>query len=299
MLTVPSGKDRIAVALSYPTTAKEADVQMGPYTLRMAQDAPVAKGRHGIILLSHGAGGGNLNHRTTAFALSRAGWIVAAIEHPGGNWRDRRRIGTHVDFEGRPRHLRAVLDALLAHPQWSKAADPKRVGAVGYSMGGYTVLAAVGGRPDVQRLARHCSENIRKDRVFCGYRKSAGTLPPLKIVPDRRIGAALVVAPVAAIFGPGAFKGVTAKIRVYRAEKDEELAYPFHAAHLQALLPTGSEYRTVKGIGHFTFIAPFPAGLRGIAGRVANDPPGVDRAQVHKVLNAEIVKFFESALPRK
>lgn len=298
-LSAKSGADTVPIALTYPATGKETARQFGPFTLKVAMDARPAKGRYGVILLSHGAGGGNLNHRTTALALARAGWIVAAVEHPGGNWRDGSRTGTQADFEGRPRHLRAALDLILADPVLSKVVDPKRIGAIGYSMGGYAVLASVGGKPDVQRLVKHCTENSKKDPRFCGYRKAAGVLNSLTVVPDRRIRAALVVAPVAAIFGPGAFKGVTAKIRVYRAGKDEELAHPFHAAHLQGLLPIGSEYRTVEGIGHFTFIAPFPPAIRAQAGRVAQDPPGIDRAAVHRALNAEILAFFAKALPRR
>ena len=50
--------------------------------------APIGEGRYGLILLSHGTGGGRLNHRDTAIRLAETGYIVAAPEHAGDSWRD-------------------------------------------------------------------------------------------------------------------------------------------------------------------------------------------------------------------
>ena len=61
-----------------------------------------------------GPSGGRLNHRGTAIRLAEAGYIVAAPEHAGDSWRDKRRFsGTAENWRRRPRQLSAVLDRLL------------------------------------------------------------------------------------------------------------------------------------------------------------------------------------------
>ena len=82
------------------------------------RDAPVGEGHHGLVLLSHGTGGGRLNHRDTAIRLAGGSYIVAAPEHAGHNWRDGRFSGTSENWRRRPRQLSAVL-AVVASLQTS------------------------------------------------------------------------------------------------------------------------------------------------------------------------------------
>ncbi len=290
--------ERLAMTVWHPTTRKEGVVTLGPFVLKVASDAPLAPGRFGLIVLSHGTGGGQLNHRDLGRALARAGWVVAAVHHRGDNWQDGSRSGTRAMFLSRPKDVSAAIDAVLADKALGKAVDRRKIGAVGHSAGGYTILALLGAKPDLARVVRHCTVDRAKDPGFCAYgrEKPGGAPRPLTVKPDRRIRAAVLLAPVGAIFGADAFKSVTAKIRLYRAGADTVLRFPFHAEHIHRSLPVAHEYVVVPKIGHFTFIAPFPAALQGQVGPASTDPPGVDRAAVHVRLNREIVAFFARAL---
>ncbi len=101
-------------------------------------------GRRPLIVISHGAGGDYRSHRDTAEALARAGFVVVAPTHTGDNWRDQSRATDVVD---RTRQLSVLIDYMLG--QWDAKAgvDPGRIGAFGFSSGGFTVLAAAGGDP--------------------------------------------------------------------------------------------------------------------------------------------------------
>jgi predicted dienelactone hydrolase len=153
----------IVVALYYPTQAPSQAIAMGPFTLQVAVQGPPEATVKGLIVLSHGTGGSELAHSRLAEALARDGYLVAALRHPGDNWQDRSllkdRSGAY--FSERPRQVTRVIDALLSDPQWSeriaKDASGPRIGAVGHSAGGYTVLALGGGAPDLSRIASHCS----------------------------------------------------------------------------------------------------------------------------------------------
>jgi predicted dienelactone hydrolase len=50
--------------------------------------------------------------------------------------------------------------------------DPERVGAYGFSAGGFTVLTAVGAQPDLGIIAKHC---IESPEVVCDLLRSVNS----------------------------------------------------------------------------------------------------------------------------
>src|SRR5678815_706869 len=150
------------VALYYPTMAAPRAVAMGPFALDVAIGGKPVDKVKALILLSHGIGGSELGHSVLAQALARDGYLVAALRHPGDNWQNRSLIEKSPEryFDERPRQACRVIDAILADPAWKDriASDSRgpRVGALGHSAGGYTVLALAGARPDVSRIRQHC-----------------------------------------------------------------------------------------------------------------------------------------------
>ena len=149
---------RTTVALFYPTLATPRTIPMGPFTLDVAIGGQPVDQVKGLILLSHGIGGSELGHSALAQTLARHGYLVAAMRHPGDNWQDQTLIQNSPEryFDERPRQASRVIDAILADPAWKGriTADSQgpRVGALGHSAGGYTVLALAGGQPDLTRL---------------------------------------------------------------------------------------------------------------------------------------------------
>ena len=301
---VEAGGETLRVALWYPTDAASERTTVGPFTMGANRDAPIGGERHGLVLLSHGTGGGRLNHRDTAIRLAEAGYIVAAPEHAGDSWRDGRHSGTAANWRRRPRQLSAVLDRLLGDSAFSSHIDPARIGAVGHSAGGYSVLALIGGRADMALLAEHCTERRAEDPAFCAYGRPGRTddapvpdADPLPDLSDRRIAAVVAVAPVGALFGPGAFAGVDIPTQIHRLGRDRILRRPWHAENIATLLGDGARLVVHPAAHHFAFISPFPAALVASVGRPADDPAGFDRLAFLAEIDARIVRFFDEALP--
>lgn len=295
---VEAGGERLRIALWYPADAGSGQTTVGPFTMAVSRDARVGGGRHGLVLVSHGTGGGRFNHRGTAIRLAEAGYIVAAPEHAGDSWRDGRHSGTSANWRRRPRQLSAVLDRLLGDDELGPRIDPARIGAVGHSAGGYSVLALIGGRADMALLVQHCIERRAEDPEFCGYgRPDVPDNEPMPDLSDRRIAAVVAVAPVGALFGAGAFAGVDIPAQIHRLGRDRVLRRPWHADNIATLLGDSARPVVHRNAHHFAFISPFPAALEARVGRPAHDPGGFDRRAFLAGIDGQIVRFFDEVLP--
>lgn len=294
---VEGSGERMLVAVWYPSGAPSGQTVEGPFAMKATRDTALADGRYGLLLISHGTGGGRLNHRGTAIRLARAGYIVAAPEHVGDNWRDDRYSGTPANWTRRPRQLSAVLDQLLGDPEFGPRIDPARVAAIGHSIGGYGVLALIGGRADLGVLAHHCTAFRARDPVFCDYGREGGTIHgKLPELTDRRVRAAVAVAPVGVVFDAGAFAGVTAPVQIHRLAQDRVLRWPWHADNIMRLMTGRAQLVLHPKAHHFAFIAPFPVGLIDQVGEPARDPVGFGRAAFLDRIDRQILDFLDDVL---
>ena len=290
--------ERLVTALWYPTEAASGTTTVGPFSMNASRVAPIGSGRYGLVLISHGTGGGRLNHRDTAIRLAKSGYIVAAPEHAGDSWRDDRFSGTSANWRRRPRQLSAVLDRLLGDTEFGPRIDVERIGAIGHSAGGYSVLALIGGRADMAVLARHCTRRRDEDPLFCGYGRPGGhDDEPIPELRDRRIGAVVAVAPVGALFGEGAFSGVKVAAQIHRLAGDLVLREPWHAENIAALMGEYARLVAHPEAHHFAFITPFPPTLVNEVGAAGRDPAGFDRRAFLAVIDEQILKFFDDSLP--
>ncbi len=306
-LKLPYYDGYIDVALWYPSAAAEADKSFGAYRMQVATGAPAAPGKFPLVVISHGTGGSSFGHNRFALALARAGFVVAAPEHPGDNYRDRSLVADARYGYERPRQVSRVIDFLLAEPEWKDRIDRDRVGAIGHSAGGYTVAALIGGVPDWSRLRVHC-ETV-KDDPACVFRDpklgvAPGDPAPLVLptsvaasgsVADPRIHAAVLLAPLGVPFVPGSFKESKATVLLIGAEFDEALARQYHYGYLRQQLPSATA-RLAPGAGHYSFISLPVAEFRAAFGPAAKDPSGFDRETLQAQLSAEIVEFFSKTL---
>src|SRR3954453_22989575 len=105
-----------------------------------ADDARPAAGPFPLIALSHGTGGSAQIMAWLARALASCGYVVVAVNHPGNNaLEDYTPEGFLVWWE-RARDLTTAIDMLLRDTEFARIIDPSRIGAAGFSLGGYTVL---------------------------------------------------------------------------------------------------------------------------------------------------------------
>ena len=160
-------------SLWYPTEVPNSVVRIGPFAFQGTRDAAPADGPFALVILSHGSGGADLGHWDTAVALAEAGFIAAALVHPRNNFRHDVGDDKRIVLDGRPRQLSAVIDALLVQPPWPSRIDDSKIGAFGFSAGGYTVLAVLGAVPVHTRTLEHCARHAEEDpycRIINGPR---------------------------------------------------------------------------------------------------------------------------------
>ena len=336
-LPVPYHGGVIDTSVWYPTLATASKRDFGPFAPTVAVGAQLAEaeagpgngasngagkgvgdrvgkatpGRLPVVLISHGTGGTAMNHFLQAEALARAGFVVVSLVHPGDNFQDRSLIADPRYLFERPRQASAVLDALLASPDWKDKVDAARIGAFGHSAGGYTVAALIGGVPDLPRLLAHCQSVT--DDPSCALRDPQQFVAPSARKPlvlpdtvlaqgdvrDPRVRAAVITAPFAAALQPGSMQATTASVRLLGAQFDEVLPSRYHYDYLLRELPQGRpdvSARVMAGAGHMSFIVPVQPAWKERMGPVAVDPAGFDRAALHAALSEEVVTFFQQAL---
>ena len=213
----------------------------------VTQGAPVGTDLP-LIVMSHGTGGSFDGHVDTAEALAEQGFVVAALTHPGDNWRDQSRAAS---IEDRPAALEGLIDFMLRGWRFRQRIDPTRIGAFGFSAGGFTVLAAAGGRPDWSRIVPHCAEHpdFYDCRLIGSHPRAQGTHP---IVRDGRIRAIVIAAPALGFtFDRAGLRTVTMPVQLWRAEDDGILPAPYYADAVRVALPHPPEFHDVPGAGHF------------------------------------------------
>ena len=303
-------------ALWYPTKVPNSVVKMGPLEFPGTQDADPAAGDFGLVILSHGSGGTDLGHRDTAIAFAEAGFIAAAPLHPRNNFRDDIGDDRRIVLDGRPRQLSAVIDALLQQQAWSSRIDSKKIGAFGFSAGGYTVLAALGAEPEFSRILDHCERHAEED-PYCNIVRLSDVAArkarameyagPQQSFHDGRLCAAVIADPLAAPFSDATLKALPpSKLLFYRPEVENVLKAEFHVSRVIRLLKQRDDFPDPQEIvvpkaNHFSFIAPVPESVgKSLAGperfdRAAFHEEMNHRAALHEEMNSTIVTFFKQA----
>jgi len=307
--TVPassSNPSAIPVLLYYPTQAQPRTINMGPWPVRVAMEAaPDAKVK-GLIVISHGMRGGEMVHSSLAEALARAGYLVAALRHPGDNWQDaslKTQEPPSAYFTERPKQVSRVIDALLNDAEWKDriAADAHgpRIGAVGHSAGGYTVLALAGGQVDLSRMDAHCKTHRTDDQVFCGMGRANQPSPaaPVLLLPsaiDPRVRAVVAMAPLSLVFTASSLADIKIPVAVYAGTLDRFLQPQFHAEWVAKNVPH-AELHLIPNAGHYAFMDRPSFSIQMLDGDAAADSPDFDRKTFLTQLGTELPVFFDKA----
>lgn len=266
--------------------------------------APLPEGRHPLVLLSHGSGGNMDGLGWLAAGLAGAGALVVGVNHPGSTSGDSSPQGS-ARLDRRAADLSAALDAALAG--FGDRIDPDRIAALGFSMGGGTVLMAAGARFDPARYAAFCAR--RPEPIDCAFFRRGGVdpaaLPPqvaadlrdprlsAVIAVDPAQGAALDRATLAALDLP------VLLLNLGRFGPDS----PFAAvdagpagADLVGAIP-GARHAVIEGAAHFSFLdlcTPQAEAILADAGEdpICTDPEGSPRARVHAEVLEHVTRFL-------
>lgn len=295
--TTDADGQRFAVGVWYPTQAQPWPTTLLSVVLMdVARNAPISGRDLPLVVISHGNGGGPASHADLALALANAGYIVAAPMHTGDNYAEQSAVGSVSWLRGRTSELHATVDYMLKHWQGHDRINPERIGAFGFSAGGFTVLTAVGAQPDLRMVAKHCAASPESVCDLLRYVKS----PYLKadtptmgaaFLPDLRIKAAVVAAPgLGFTMVPNGLDNVRVPIQLWDADNDSNVPYATNTKLVRAALGARVEFHAVAGAGHFSFLT--PCGLLAPP-EICSDQGQFDRKAFHTNMNASVIAFFE------
>lgn len=290
----PEGKP-LEIGIWYPSQVAALPIQMGPTTMSVAVNGQIQGTALPLVMMSHGSGGSFLGHFDTAIALADAGFVVAAVTHTGDNYADQSRS---VDIMDRPRQISRVTDHMLTSWNGRTSIDPTRIGMFGFSAGGFTTLASIGGLPDFSKIAPMCRQ-YPGDFACQLLAKSSHPVAPsvAASVADARFKAAVVAAPALGFtFAPDGLKNINVPVQLWRAENDTLVPHPRYAEAVRLALPHAPDYHVVPGAGHFDFLAPCSKALASLAPAICASAPGFDREAFHMSFNAAVVAFFRKTL---
>ena len=292
------GGSAVPVDIWYPTSGDTRRQPLGLFEQDVAQNGPVLGSKLALVIISHGNGGTKDGHYDTALALAKSGFVVAALEHAGDNYRDQSKA---TDLGNRTLEVHLLIDFMLSKWNDHSDIDGQRIGAFGFSSGGFTVLAAAGGKPDLSLFRAHCAAhpkfydcsllagNPAPSSPFAGTNSGAGST----ITYDSRIKALVVAAPALGFTFANGLAAVTQPVQLWKADEDQVLPAPDYADVVRAALPTPPEFHAVKGAGHFDFLAPCTAALAKVAASICTSQPGFDRVDFHHSFDGEVVRFFK------
>ena len=215
---------------------------------------PSGEGKYPLVLLSHGSGGDYSNHNWLIETLVENGYVVAAPNHPSNTTRDNSDAGVISVWE-RPADMSRLLDHLLNHSEWAALIDKERIGAAGFSSGGYTAIALGGAVYNRDLFRVYCTGkdhgpdcDLATESADVDYSRSS--LP----YRDVRIKAIFAMAPAV---GPAitqeSLEAISVPVFIIAAQNDE-LVYPDYSAHRYAQHIPQSRLEILPTGGHFVFL---------------------------------------------
>jgi len=318
----------IRTAVWYPGTpgsGKTETIFGGPPERQLFTAVTVADGaelsnasqRYPLVLLSHGTGGSAVQMMWLGYYLAARGYIVAAVNHHGNTAAEKQPAAQgFLLYWERAKDLTVALDKLLADPVFGPRIDRNRIGAAGFSLGGYTVISIAGGVFSPQEYDRFChsppkeftcepqpefpealklfAELKKTDTVVQDSLQHAGDS-----YRDERIKRVFAIAPaLGGGFTKVGLSGIRVPVSIVVGQADE-VAPPATNAKRYASLIRGATLTVLPGkVGHYAFLAECtPYGKMTLP--ICRDADGVDRAAVHVLVSQIAFQFFEKGWENK
>jgi predicted dienelactone hydrolase len=290
-----AGGQALHGAMWYPCSEPPGEIIVGKTTLPGVRDCPLRGDKLPLIVVSHGRGGTFIGHHDMDEALADAGFVVAAINHPGDTAMDLSRSGDLSVFIERPNDIKRLIDFMIGASPAAASIDPNRIGFFGFSRGGYTGLVLVGGNPDWAKATDLCQQ-LKIPLCEKILRKEYPTEP---LVHDNRIKAAVIADPLAVLFTPASLASIGVPIQLWASERGGDGVELREVAAVDRALPAKHEYRVVSSAGHFAFLSPCPAAAITALPLLCADAPGFDRVAFHQQFDRDALAFFRTYLDHR
>jgi predicted dienelactone hydrolase len=276
--------------------------------------APVAiPEKFPLILLSHGTGGSAAMMGWFGAALASHGYIVAAVNHPGNNGLEDYTLQGFSIWWERAADLTVVLDQILADATLGSHIDPKRVGAAGFSLGGFTVIEIAGGIGELSRFQEFCkspkADGLCTDPPeFPGLTAKATALAETDPVMqaalregakshrDPRVRAIFAMAPaLGPAFDPAALAKISIPTQIVAGAVDNIVPLETSAKFFAAKIP-GAQLTILQSVGHYTFLDTCAELGDRTKPQLCLDQAGILRDEIHVQTAAMAAKFFDANL---
>jgi predicted dienelactone hydrolase len=282
-------------AIWFPCSAPRQETTVRNMAILGAKDCSLDGDKLPLIVSSHGRAGWFGGHHATAAALADAGFVVAAIDHPGDNGQDRSRVDNLSVLIERPADIKRLVDFMLG--SWVNATrlDRNRVGFFGFSMGGYTGLVGIGAHPDFRKDLPGCEKS---DFRACEQLRDGEVAlePPSS---DERIRAAVIVDPSPSIFfSTDSLRAIKVPIQLWSSDPKLSSSHVSGCCGLglRSRLPAPPDFHLVTNGIHFSFLPPCSEAAKRDLPRICVDAAGFDREAFHKDFNGEVLAFFRKHL---
>ncbi|MGR3973527.1 MAG: dienelactone hydrolase family protein [Candidatus Rhabdochlamydia sp.] len=266
-----------------------------------ARDAPLktCSKKYPLIVMSHGNWGDRMNTSWIAETLAANGYIVAAVDHYGNTWNNKI-AESFIKIWERPKDVSCVIDNLLENEQFKDHIDAKRIGFVGYSLGGQTGVWIAGGtvakfdQPDMSKLPADQIPTTVNEEVL----KSIDFSPAAASYRDPRVNAAFLMAPALGyLFDASSLQSISIPVYIVAAEGDRTVPFDSSPKILASKIKKSILSLIPGSASHYVFLNEVTKGGKMLLDKkVALDPPTVDRSKIHDDIATSAITFFEEHL---
>lgn len=292
----------------YPSQT-EATLDLGKNAvftgITISPDAPQSKGKHPLIVLSHGSGGNAINIGWIAAHLADQGYIVVSTNHPHSTSRDSIPAETIKVWE-RPADMTTILDHFEQTGIEGLIPDMDRVASMGFSLGGFTALSLAGGLVNQQAYIQHCLDHAKM--LDCQWYANAG-VDLAAIDTDRfeqsnrdpRIKTTIAIDPaLSPAFLEASLMNMQMPVQIINLGDPETVPSTINGQNIAEFLPN-VEYTHVSEATHFSFLGECTTLGHLIIAFAGDDPICKEvgnrkRAAIHTELKNKITAFLKSAL---
>jgi predicted dienelactone hydrolase len=269
-----------------------------------------------LVLLSHGTGGSALMLAWLGTALAAHGYVAVGVTHPGNNALEPYTPQGFMSWWERAHDLSTVLDHILLDPIFKGRIDRERIGAAGFSLGGYTMIAIAGGITD--RAAYHAFCRSPRADAMCTPPPEA---PRALFAPDAerhlterdpelaeslersgvsyrdpRVRAVFAMAPaLGPAFPVDSLKKIAVPVAIVAGSADSQVPPATSASYFAAHIPRAT-VTLLPGVDHYVFLAECSRAAKERLPAFCFDGKGIDRAAVHRKTIDLALDFFAKQL---